>query len=380
MIVFFSVFFAVYAAINYYIFIRGWQALTLVPQLKIVYLIVFLFISLSYIISKFLTDRIPAIVYDTLQWIGSFWFAFMLYFVLSLVLLDILRLLNHFFSIFPASLVNNYDAWKFGTFIVVIVLASVIVAAGYINTRILTVKNLEISVDKGSSPLKELRIVSFADIHLTAMNNEKFLSGIIDRTNSLNPDIVLIPGDFVDEKSDWLDSRGIGKSFFRIKAKYGTYASTGNHEYIVGIKDAAKFITSHNIKLLQDELVMVDSAFYIAARDDRSKKQFTGEPRKPLNEIMQGKNEDLPVILLDHTPFGLEEAEQNNVDLQLSGHTHHAQLWPLNYITQMIYEKDWGYLKKGNTQYYVTCGVGTWGPPVRTGSRTEIVNLKVYFK
>ena len=380
MIVFFSVFFAVYAAINYYIFIRGWQALTLVPQIKIVYLIVFLFISLSYIISKFLTDRIPAIVYDTLQWIGSFWFAFMLYFVLSLVLLDILRLLNHFFSIFPASLVNNYDAWKFGTFIVVIVLASVIVAAGYINTRILTVKNLEITVDKGSSPLKELRIVSFADIHLTAMNNEKFLSGIIDRTNSLNPDIVLIPGDFVDEKSDWLDSRGIGKSFFRIKAKYGTYASTGNHEYIVGIKDAAKFITSHNIKLLQDELVMVDSAFYIAARDDRSKKQFTGEPRKPLNEIMQGKNEDLPVILLDHTPFGLEEAEQNNVDLQLSGHTHHAQLWPLNYITQMIYEKDWGYLKKGNTQYYVTCGVGTWGPPVRTGSRTEIVNLKVYFK
>ena len=380
MVVFFSIFFAVYAAINYYIFIRGWQALTIFPHLKIVYLIAFLFISLSYIISKFLTDRIPAIVYDTLQWIGSFWFAFMLYFVLSLVLLDVLRLLNHFFSIFPASIVNNYEAWKFGAFIIVIVLASVIVAAGYINTRILTVKNLEITLDKGSSPLQELRIVSFADIHLTAMNNEKFLSRIIDRTNSLNPDIVLIPGDFVDEKSDWLDSRGIGKSFFRLKSKYGTYACTGNHEYIVGIKDAAKFITSHNIKLLQDELVIVDSAFYIAARDDRSKKQFTGEPRKPLNEIMRGKNEDLPVILLDHTPFGLEEAEQNNVDLQLSGHTHHAQLWPLNYITQMIYEKDWGYLKKGNTQYYVTCGVGTWGPPVRTGSRTEIVNLKVNFR
>jgi len=380
MLVFFSVFFAVYAAINYYIFIRGWQALSIFPHLKIVYLIVFLFISLSYIISKFLTDRIPVIVYDTLQWIGSFWFAFMLYFVLSLVLLDILRLLNHFLSIFPASLVNNYDAWKFGAFIVVIVLTSVIVAAGYINTRILTVKNLEITLDKKSSPLKELRIVSFADIHLTAMNNEKFLSRIIDRTNSLNPDIVLIPGDFVDEKSDWLDSRGIGKSFFRIKSKYGTYACTGNHEYIVGIKDASKFITSHDINLLSDELVMIDSAFYIAGRDDRSKKQFTGEPRKPLEELMQGKDENLPVILMDHTPFGLEEAEQNNVDLQLSGHTHHAQMWPLNYITQMIYEKDWGYLKKGNTQYYVTCGVGTWGPPVRTGSRTEIVNLIVNFK
>ena len=328
MIVFFSVFFAVYAAINYYIFIRGWQALTIFPHLKIIYLIVFLFISLSYIISKFLTDRLSSFLYDTLQWIGSFWFAFMLYFVLSLVILDILRLLNHFFTIFPASVVNNYDAWKLGAFITVIVLASVIVAAGYINTRMLAVKNLEITLDKRSSPLKELRIVAFSDIHLTAMNNEKFLSRIVDITNSLNPDIVLIPGDFVDEKSDWLDSRGIGESFFRIKSKYGIYACTGNHEYIVGIKDASKFITTHDIKLLQDELIMVDSAFYIAARDDRSKKQFTGEPRKPLNEIMQGKKEDLPVILMDHTPFGLEEAEQNNVDLQLSGHTHHAQMWP----------------------------------------------------
>ncbi len=380
MIIFFSIFFTIYAAINYYIFIRGWQAITIYPHLKIFYLVVFLFISLSYIISKIFTSRLPSFLYDLLQWIGSFWFAFMLYFVLSLVLLDILRVLNHFFLIFPSSIVNNYEAWKFGVFIIVIVLASVIVAAGYINTRLLTVKNLEISLDKRSSPLKELRIVAFADIHLTAMNNEKFLSRIIDRTNSLNPDIVLIPGDFVDEKSDWLDSRGIGKSFFRLKSKYGTYACTGNHEYIVGIKDASKFITTHNIKLLQDELVMIDSAFYIAARDDRSKKQFTGESRKSLTEIMVEKNEDLPVLLMDHTPFGLEEAEQNNVDLQLSGHTHHAQMWPLNYITQMIYEKDWGYLKKGNTQYYVTCGIGTWGPPVRTGSRTEIVNLKIKFE
>ena len=360
MILFFSVFFAVYAAINYYIFIRGWQALTIFPQLKILYLILFLFISLSYIISKFLTERIPSFLYDLLQWIGSFWFAFMLYFLMSIVFLDLLRLINHFFSIFPAAVMNNYNVWKFGALIVVILLSSVIVAAGYINTR--------------------MNVVMFADIHLTAMNNEKLLSRIIERTNALNPDIVLIPGDFVDEKSDWLEERGIGKSFFEIKSKYGTFACTGNHEYIVGIKDAAGFIRNHKINLLQDKMILVDSAFYIAGRDDRSKKQFTGEDRKPLNEIIGSRNENLPLILMDHTPFGLEEAENNKVDMQLSGHTHHAQLWPLNYITQMIYEKDYGYLRKGNTQYYVTCGVGTWGPPVRTGSRTEIVNIKIRFE
>ncbi len=380
MIVFFSVFFTIYAAINYYIFIRGWQSLTIFPHFRLLYLILFLVLSLSFIISKILTDRLPSFLYDLMQWIGSFWFAFMLYFVLFILLFDLIRLVNHFFSFYPSSISNNYDTWKFGIFLLVIVISSIIVAAGYINTRILNVKNLDITLNKKTSPLNELNIVAFSDIHLTAMNNEKFLAKIIDKVNSLNPDIVLIPGDFVDEKSAWLDKRGIGKSFFRIKSKYGVYACTGNHEYIVGVNDASRFIRSHNIKLLQDETAIVDNSFIIAARDDRSKKQFTGKDRKPLDEILENTKVNLPLILMDHTPFGMEEAEKNNVDLQLSGHTHHAQMWPLNYITQKLYEQDWGYLKKGNTQYYVSCGVGTWGPPVRTGSITEIVNVKVKFK
>jgi predicted MPP superfamily phosphohydrolase len=82
---------------------------------------------------------------------------------------------------------------------------------------------------------------------------------------------------------------------------------------------------------------------------------------------------------MDHTPFGLDEAMNGKVALQLSGHTHHGQMFPLNFITKMIYEKSWGYLRKGATQYYVSCGVGTWGPPVKTGSPSEIVNLKIKF-
>ncbi len=282
MIIFFSVFFTIYAAINYYIFIRGWQSLTLFPHFRLLYLILFLVLSLSFIISKILTDRLPSYLYDLMQWIGSFWFAFMLYFVLFILLFDLIRLFNHFFSFYPSSISNNYDNWKFGIFLFVIFISSFIVAAGYINTRILNVKNLDITLNKKTSPLNELNIVAFSDIHLTAMNNEKILAKIIDKVNSLNPDIVLIPGDFVDEKSAWLDKRGIGKSFFRIKSKYGVYACTGNHEYIVGINDASGFIRSHNIKLLQDETAVVDNSFIIAARDDRSKKQFTGKDRKPI--------------------------------------------------------------------------------------------------
>ena len=100
-----------------------------------------------------------------------------------------------------------------------------------------------------------------------------------------------------------------------------------------------------------------------------------GEVRMPIEELMAQVEPGYPVILMDHQPLGLEEAASQGVHLQVSGHTHHGQLWPFNYITQAIYEQDWGYLRKGATHYFISCGAGTWGPPVRTTSRPEIVQI-----
>jgi hypothetical protein len=125
---------------------------------------------------------------------------------------------------------------------------------------------------------------------------------------------------------------------------------------------------------------LIDSSFYLIGREDVVMKQFTGKERKTLAEIISAVNSDHPKILLDHTPVKLEQAERNGIDLQFSGHTHHGQIWPANIITNMIYEVSWGYLKKGKTHFYVTSGAGTWGPPVRTGSKSEIVNINVKFE
>lgn len=86
-----------------------------------------------------------------------------------------------------------------------------------------------------------------------------------------------------------------------------------------------------------------------------------------------------PIILLDHQPFNLEGAVEQGVDLQLSGHTHHGQLWPFNYITTAMYQISTGYKLIGNTHFYVSAGFGTWGPPVRLGNRPEIVQIKLTF-
>lgn len=98
-----------------------------------------------------------------------------------------------------------------------------------------------------------------------------------------------------------------------------------------------------------------------------------------MDEIVNPVEGNYPGTLLDYTPVKLEYAENNGIDLQLSGYTHQGKGWPGNIITNLIYEISWGYKKKGKTHYYITAVAGTWGLPVRTGSKSEIVNIKINF-
>ena len=377
MVVFFLLFFTVYSAINYYLFIRGWQALQGIPALRIIYLIVFLIAALSYIAARSFAKYLPLTVYDLLTWIGSFWFAYILYVLLFILLFDLIRVGNHFFDYYPAFIKNNYVAVKHILFFSVFLLSTAIITAGYINTRIIKVKNLSIEAPGRMSDLKNLRIVMASDLHLSTINNRKFTQDICRIINSLNPDIVLIPGDIVDDKSEYLPTDG--KALGSIKAKYGVFASTGNHEFINGVSGSAQYIAKNGINLLRDEAVLVNKQFYIIGREGSSKSSFTGTQRKTLKELTSALDPAYPVLLMDHTPFRLGEAAANGIDFQVSGHTHHGQMFPLNFITNLIYEVSWGYKKINNTHFYVSSGVGTWGPPVRTGSSTEIVFVEMKF-
>jgi len=377
MVVFFTIFFTVYAAINYYVFIRGWQALSSLPHLKPFYAVIFVIAATSYIIAKFLDGKIPHLVYDAMIWIGSFWFAFMLYFFLSIILIDLIRLLNWKLDFFPQIINNNYENVKRYLLAFVVLISSVIIFIGYLNTRKISVKSLSLEITRKQSALTELNAVVLSDLHLSTINGEKLLSQIVAKLNELKTDVVFIPGDIVDDRAETLKSEGIGVSLSKIKSKYGVFASTGNHEYINGINGTSKFITENGITLIRDSSLLIADSFILAARDDASKNSFAKQRRKSLEEIISNANQNYPIILLDHTPFRLEEAEINGISLQLSGHTHHGQMFPLNFITKLIYEVSWGYKKKDNTHYYVSCGVGTWGPPVRLGSESEIVNIKI---
>jgi predicted MPP superfamily phosphohydrolase len=380
MFLFFTIFFTVYTALNYYVFIRGWQALGSFAYLRPYYLIVFILVAYGYVFSKLFYKFLPPLAYDIWLGVGAIWFAFLVYFILALLFIDIIRLFDSWFHFLPASIQNNYEQTKKITALVVIAVVGLIVFLGNLNKRDITVKTLELQFPKGDGKLSEINIVAASDLHLSPIDGERLLSKIIDKMESLNPDIILLAGDIVDDKAEILEQRKIGESFKRLNPKYGIYTINGNHEFINGVNASVEYAEHLGMKVLRDEFELIDSSFYVVGREDSTMFQFAGRHRNTLKQIIETMETNHPMILLDHTPYKLEEAQKNNIALQLSGHTHHGQIWPANIITGLIYEISWGYKKKGNTHYYVTSGAGTWGPPVRTGSKSEIVNIKIKFE
>lgn len=379
-LIFISIVFIVYASVNYYIFIRGLQAVPKGSPYRTYYIILFIALASSFWIGRILENYILNTFTEVLVWVGSLWLAFMLYFFLFAILFDVVRLLNHFFGLLPEIITNNYEKAKLISLFSVVGIVTAFIIYGHINFLSPRILNLDITIPKKDSKLSSLNIVAASDIHLGTIVGKRQLNNFIQLTNSLNSDIILLPGDIFDEDIGPIIKKNLGEELEKLQARYGVYAVTGNHEYIGGVESAVEYMEKHGIKVIRDEAVFIDRSFYIVGREDRSIGQFADKKRKDLTEITKGLDDNYPKILMDHQPFQLNLARENDIDLQLSGHTHHGQLWPLNYITSAIYEISWGYEKIGNTHYYVSSGFAGWGPPVRTGSRTELVNIKVRFE
>ncbi|MFI5264805.1 MAG: metallophosphoesterase [Candidatus Kapaibacterium sp.] len=373
-IIFFSVFLTLFGLINYYIFIRGYQGLEYVSEFRPIYITVFLLVSLSYLIGRFLERKYLSVISDIFIWIGSFWFAFILYFLIAIVLLDLTRLADHFFAFLPINPTPGYGKIKLAAFLVVGIATFLAVLAGYINAWYIRIKPLDLTIEKKNDVVSELTIVVASDIHLGTIINRKWTKMIVEKINSLNADLVLLPGDIVDGDVEPAIKQNLGEVLRTIKSKYGVFGITGNHEYIGGVGPAVKYISEHGIRELRDERIDV-AGLTIIGREDRS----AGKNRMSISELAEGIDPAKPLIVMDHQPFKLDEAVSIGADLQLSGHTHHGQLWPLNFITKKVYELSWGYKKKGNTHIYVSCGAGTWGPPVRLGNTPEIMQIRLKF-
>lgn len=377
-LIFFLAFLLVYFGVNYYVYLRGWQAFRTVSGIKPYYIFTFSFLSLAYIIMRFTGAYLPGFIHALLYWIGAFWFTGLLFLFLSVVFVDILRLINYLIPFFPAAILANPAKTKLITGIAVISFVALLNLAGYINTLFPAIIKLDIKIDKPLSKFKSTTIALVSDIHMGTLVGTNRVALMVKKINAANPDMVILAGDLIDEIQEPVFRNDVGSPLRNLKAK-SLYAVTGNHEYIGGVESAVRYIESLGIKVLRDTCARINNELTLCGREDRSKGgRFQGKGRKELSELLKQVDFKDPVILLDHQPYHFEDVVKNKVDLQLSGHTHQGQFWPISLITNKIYELSHGYLKKGISQFYVSNGFGTWGPPIRLGNRPEIVIIHLY--
>jgi len=379
MIIFLLIALSIYSLINFYIFRRGWQALSGMGTLRYIFLAIFLFLVLSYPAARFAERLHRSRLTEIFIFIGAFYLALMVHLLLLVLFVDIVRLGNKFLHYFPSRITEHAQKAGQIAFFAVGVTALMIVVGGIVNALYLRVRTLDLAVDKSAGEVRALNIVLVSDIHLGTIVRSSRLEKIVERINELKPDLVLMPGDIADEDISPPEAKKMAAVLQKLQARYGVFSATGNHEYYGGLERNLAYLRQGKVMVLMDEAVKVGNSFYVIGRKDLTARQF-GERRKPLAKILESVDSQLPLILLDHQPVHLEEAEQNGIDLQLSGHTHNGQLFPLNLINKFFYEDNWGYLRKGKTQYYVSCGVGTWGPSMRTASVPEIVQIKLRFR
>jgi len=161
----------------------------------------------------------------------------------------------------------------------------------------------------------------------------------------------------------------------QIKAPLGVYAISGNHEYYAeNPYSTTEYLKTAGIVTLRDSATLIDNSFYIVGRDDK-----TNHKRKELSEVVNALDKNKPLILLDHQPFHLQDAQKNGIDLQISGHTHNGQFFPGNLFVKRMYELGHGYRKIGKTHYYVSSGLGLWGPQYRIGTQSELVVVNLSY-
>ncbi|WP_010282992.1 metallophosphoesterase [Bacillus timonensis] len=236
-------------------------------------------------------------------------------------------------------------------------------------------RTFDISINKNTNR-DHLKILMASDLHLGNIIGKNHLEKFVHLIEETRPDIIFIPGDLIDDHIEPFMKEEMGDTMKKMNAPLGVYATLGNHDYYgndeVRIVEEMKKL---GIEVLTDEVTRIENDFYIIGRNDD-----TDENRAEIKELVASINHAKPIIMLDHQPNQLNEAKEYGIDLLLSGHTHRGQVFPGNLITHMLYENDYGLLKKGELHSKVSSGFGTWGPPLRIGTRSEVVLINVEFK
>lgn len=233
---------------------------------------------------------------------------------------------------------------------------------------------------------KPLRIVQFADSHIGTTFNGDGFAKYVEQMQKLNPDAVVIAGDFVDDDTMLEDMQKACAALGKLKTTYGVYFAFGNHDKGYYSPERRGYsgneliseLQKNGVTVLQDESVLIADEYYILGRKDSSE-FMRGGKRENMDTLVKNLDKSKYIVVLDHQPNDYKNQVNSEVDLVLSGHTHGGQLWPLNKAGEWMgaNDKTYGYERRNLTDFIVTSGISDWAIKFKTGTKSEIVVIDI---
>ncbi len=362
--------------LNPYIFWRGWQAIPAKKYWRIPYALFFVVELLIFFTGFFFYKQLPDKVMIPILYICGTWYIHLLYFTLALLVIEVIRLTNKIHPWYPPWVKTNWKETKLTLFFIVLFSVIGLMIYGYHKVIYPTTTHVDITIPKQAADGRDsLKVVMMTDLHIGEIIGKKQVERFVSMSNAQHPDLVVIVGDLIDYEARHAVQMHADDDLRRLEAPLGVYAVLGNHEYRANRYEKRQFIRNAGMTLMIDSVALIDSSFYLVGRDD-----YINKTREPLRAVMDGVDLNKPVILLDHQPWTFSEAAMNGVDLGLYGHTHNGQYWPYPLLMKWVYENPYGYSRKGNSQFYVSSGIGIAGPPYRVGTVSEMVVLHIRFE
>lgn len=240
------------------------------------------------------------------------------------------------------------------------------------------IKHVQVPLTRLPQSLDRFRMVQISDLHVGPTIGKDYVRTVVERSNALEPHAVVITGDLVDGSVELLGDAV--DELKNLRARYGVYFVTGNHEYYSGVEEWMERLKSIGIRVLRNERVTIgdgNECFDLAGVDDWTASQFGGDHGHDLKKALRDRNEKRELVLLAHQPKAIYEAAAAGVGLQLSGHTHGGQIVPFNFLVRLAQPYIAGLDKHERTFIYVSRGTGYWGPPMRLGAPSELTHIEL---
>lgn len=359
-------------------------------RFKVPFAVVYLFMALSPVIAFLLPKSAVAIV---IRRISTYWIGIMLYSILYVVLFDLLRLIAKHTKLKNTLLFSRGSVISIGSVVVACAVATCLY--GIFNARNIKVNEYSVTVNKSCGSDKHLKAVLVADLHMGYAIGVDHITNMVEKINQQDADIVIIAGDIFDNSYDGMDDpEGIKAQLRSIKSKYGVYAVYGNHDIdekiLMGFtfdwggkqlhsEKMTNFMKECNIKLINDESVLINDEFYLVGRRDTDKPGTEDGTRAEISELTKDLDKTKPIFVLSHEPDELQKTADAGADIDFSGHTHDGQLFPGNLTIGLFWENPCGMIKKDNMYSIVTSGVGVYGTFMRVGTDAEICSVDIDF-